>query len=306
MAREQRLLGKRIGYFMIRALSVTIDKLARVLPLSWLRGIATCIGYLIYLFIPSRQRLARNNIRQAFGERFTPAQRRRIALQATINICKTMIELFKMRYMSSAEIKSLVSPEGVEHIRAAFQQGRGVIVITAHFGNWEIGGARFAADGFPVVVLARDANEGVTANLINQARTCHDITILGRDDLRAMLRVLRSNKGIGILPDQHAAEGGIIADFLGRPASTAPGPAVLALRTDCPVIPFFTRRKPDGTFHSQVLPPIEISKTGDRQQDIKALTEKINQVIGQQISTYPEQWLWLHNRWKVNPDTVNK
>ncbi len=300
---ERQPVGNRIGYWTIRNLARTVDGLARILPLSWLRAVATGLAYLIYLLYPSRQRLARENIRKVFGDQFSAAQRRSIALRSTINIGKTMIELFKMRYMTPEQLKALVSLEGAEHLHQVLAENRGAVVITAHFGNWELGGARFAAEGFPVTVLARDSDEPVCARLINQARQHHNIEVLQREDIREMIRALRNNRGLGILPDQHAAAGGIELDFLGRPASTATGPAVLARHTGCAVVPFFTRRLPNGTFHSQVLPPLPLPQTDDREQFVRQLMQQINDIISEQIRRYPEQWLWLHDRWKTDrPD----
>jgi len=300
MTTERRAVGRRIGYWMLRNMARTVNVLARILPLSWLRAIATGLAYLIYLLYPSRQRLARENLHKVFGDRFSAAQRRSIALQSTINICKTMIELFKMRYMTPEQVKAFVSLEGAEHLHQALAEGQGVVVVTAHFGNWELGGARFAAEGFPVTVLARDANEPVCARLINQARQHHNLEVLQREDIRDMIRALHDNRGLGILPDQHAAEGGIELNFLGRSASTATGPAVLSRHTGCAIVPFFTHRLTNGTFHSQVLPPLPLPQTDDRNQFVRQLTQQINDIISEQIRRYPEQWLWLHDRWKMD------
>ncbi len=303
MADKPRPVGKRIGYLAVRAITVVANGLARVLPLGWLRTIATGFGYILCLLVPSRQRMAAENIRKAFGDRFTAAQRRAIARQSTINISKTMLELLKMQYLRPEQVEKLVSLEGLKHLQAPHQRGQGVILLTAHFGNWELGGARITAEGYPMVVIARDASEQFSASVINRARTRHNMTVIGREDLRAMLETLRSNKLLAILPDQHAARGGIVVDFLGRPAATAPGPAVLALRTGCAIVPFFTYRQPNGTLHTRLFPPLEFTATSNRGEDVRALTQKINQTIGAQIAEYPDHWLWLHNRWKpINPE----
>ena len=304
MADKPRPVGKRIGYLAVRAITVVANGLARVLPLSWLRAIATGFGYLLCLLIPSRQRMAAENIRKAFGDRFTTTECRQIARRATINIAKTMLELLKMQYLRPEQVEKLVSLEGLEHLQAPHQRGQGVILLTAHFGNWELGGARITAERYPMVVIARDASEHFSASVINRARTRHNMTVIGREDLRAMIRALRSNNILAILPDQHAARGGIVVDFLGRPAATAPGPAVLALRTGCAIVPFFAYRQPNGTLHTRLFPPLEFTATANPDKDIRALTQKINQTIGAQIAEHPEQWLWLHNRWKaVNTDS---
>ena len=114
-----------------------------------------------------------------------------------------------------------------------------------------------------------------------------------------MLRTLRDNQCLAILPDQHVAEGGIVVDFLGRPAATAVGLATLAARTACAVVPVFGWRRADNTIDGYILPAIDLVSTGDREHDIIENTKLFNQIIGEQIQKHPEQWLWLHNRWKV-------
>ena len=299
MTERKRSLKRRIAYLLLRAFTLIIAGLVWLLPLSWLRRLATGIAYMVCVLVPSRLGLAEENLRQVFRDRFDVGQRRHIARQATVNICKTMIELLKMRYLSPQQIAEVVSLRGEEHLWTALESGKGLILLTAHFGNWEIGGARLVAAGFPVVVIARDASETFAASLMNEARERQGMEVLRRGDLREILRALRNNKCLAILPDQHAARGGIVVDFLGRPAATAVGTATLALRTDCAVLPLFGPRRADDTIDGYILPPVELIRTDDRERDIEANTQLFNDIIGEQIRKYPEQWLWLHNRWKV-------
>ncbi len=299
MNEQRRPLTRQIAYLLLRLLVVAVAGLVRLLPLRWLRRLATGVACMLRILVPSRQRVAQENIRHVFGDRFDAEQRRQIAFAATTNICKTMIELLKMRYLSAQQITKMVSLRGQQHLWAALGQGKGVILLTAHFGNWEMGGARLAIEGFPVVAVVRDATEQLAADLINEARQHQGITVLARDDLRDMLRALHDNQCLAILPDQHVAEGGIVVDFLGRPAATAIGPAILAVRTGCAVVPLFGVRRPDDTIDGYILPPLELLETGDRDHDVRENTEMINRTIGEQIREHPEQWLWLHRRWKV-------
>lgn len=299
MTNQKRPLKRRIAYLLLRVFTAIMAGLAWLLPLSWLRRLATAIAYIICAFVPSRLRLAQENLRQVFRDRFDAAQRRQIARRATVNICKTMIELLKMRHLTPQQVTEQVSLRGQQHLWAALERGKGVILLTAHFGNWELGGARLAAEGFPMAVIARDANEGFAARLINQARERHGERVLAREDLGEIVRVLRDNRCLAILPDQHAAQGGIVVDFLGRPAATATGVATLALRIGCAVVPLFGPRQPNDSIDGYILPAVELIRTGDRDRDIRENTELINRIIGEQITKYPEQWLWLHDRWKV-------
>ena len=299
MTNRKHPVKRRIAYLLLRLFMVVVAGLVRILPLSWLRRLAVALAYVLCVFVPSRQHLAQQNIRLAFGDRYDDRQRRHIARRATVNMCKTMIELLKMRYLDPQQLKQMVTLRGQQHLWAALEKSKGVILLTGHFGNWEVGGARLAVEGFPMVVIARDPNEQFTANLINQARQHHGERILAREDLREMLRVLRENNCLAILPDQHTAVGGMVVDFLGRPAATPVGPAILALRTGCAIVPLFGPRRSDDTIDGYVMPAVELVQTGDRDHDIMENTKILNEILAEQISRYPEQWLWLHDRWKV-------
>jgi KDO2-lipid IV(A) lauroyltransferase len=286
---------------LTRAGSALFSFLARHLPLPTLRRVADAAAWLIRKLAPSRQREAIANLRRTFGDRYTEREYRRLAAEVTRGICRTMVELLKSPYLSAEELARLVRLHHLEYLQEALAAGRGVILLTGHYGNWELLGARLARLGFPVSVVARDSAESSTASLINRSREVHGTEVLLREDTRAMLRALRHNRILGILPDQHAAgSGALIVDFLGRPASTAVGVPTLAARTGAVIVPGFCLRRPDGTFDVYLHPPLELAATGDREADLRANTELMNRVIGEQILAHPEQWLWLHRRWKVD------
>lgn len=253
------------------------------------------------VLFPRRQRLAAANIAACFPE-LSAAEVRRIREGSVRNICRTMAELFKLPTITPAELLALTDTSDAAALLACVRDGRGVVAITAHFGNWEWMGAVSSALmpelAIPITVVARDAPHGVTAGLINQARQSHRMEVLGTDDLRSMLGVLRRGGILGILPDQHAVASGVKVDFFDRPAWTFSGPAVLAGRTGAAVVPTFCPRLPDGTFKLLVLPEVVMVDTGDRDRDTEENTRRINAAIETAIRMYPDQWLWMHNRWK--------
>lgn len=286
---------------LTRASAALFAVLVRLLPLGALRRVADAVAWLIGVLTPSRRRIAIENMRRVFGDRYSARQYRALVAEVTRGLCRTMVELLKCPYLSAEQIRALVQPQGLEHLQAALAQGRGAILVTAHFGNWELMGAMLGAYGLPLTVIARDSQERLTASLINRARESHGTEVLARDDARSMLRALRANRILGILPDQHAADNSIIVEFLGRPAATAVGVATLAARTGAPVVPGFCIRRPDGRFDAVFYPPLALTDSGDREADIRANTILVNQVLEAQIRAHPEQWLWLHRRWKVDP-----
>lgn len=299
MRRPKSALRRRIEQSIIYWLTAAAAWGLARLPLRWLRWVGNAVGWLVFLVFRSRQRLADANLLRCFGDRFTPAERRRIRLFCTQNAAKTMLELLKRPRMTREEIMSEVQIECQEHMEAALGLGRGVIACTPHYGNWELAGAVLSMLWGNTAVVARDANDPRTAEIINRAREATGERVLGRRATMEMVRTLRAGGIVGILPDQHQAQGGETLTFLGRPAQTALGPALLSLRTGAPIVVLFARRLPNDTFEIRfrepLWPPADAARSP---QAAAALMQRVNDLMGEEIAAHPEQWLWLHNRWK--------
>ena len=277
--------------------------IARVLPLSVLRRIADVVGGIAYLLLGERRRMMLEHLAIAFGDDLSPRERRRIAIASLRNLARTSLEFLKLPALSPECIRQLVPLVGMDTLREQLAGNRGAIVITAHSGNWEYLAARLAAEGLPVNVLAREHDDAATAALINRIRRTAGVNVISKWDLRAALRCLRRGEILGILPDQNVAEGGILADFLGRPATTFTTPANFALRTNLPLIPAFGLRLPDGSLRAVVEEPLPLAQTGDREADILTNTRIMNDALSAAIRQHPEQWLWIHRRWKAAPSS---
>ncbi|MGQ9730049.1 MAG: lysophospholipid acyltransferase family protein [Candidatus Zipacnadales bacterium] len=306
MRRPKHRCRRAIERFLTRCLAVAFSVIVRPLSLRWIRRIGNVGGLFVYAITARRQRLADENLIAVFGERFSARERRRIRLRAAASIAKMCLELLKLPTLSPEAIRAAMSSEGMDHIRRALERGKGAIMVSAHLGNWEIAAARLAIEGVNVGVVARDASDAHVASLINHCREAVGLKVFGRDDLQAMIRHLRGNGVLAILPDQHANEAALRLDFLGRPAWCPKGPAMLALRTGCAIVPGFGVRLPDESLHGYILKEIEIPSDGDRDQNIAVLMQRINDIIGEQIRRYPDQWLWFHNRWKESPADLAK
>ncbi len=272
------------------------------LPLPVVQALGACLGRLIYRVARSRRRRALANLEACFGDRFTPAERRRILVFSAQNMVTSCLELFALARMKPEQILRLTDIEGREHLDAAVERGKGAMVITAHYGNWELLGAIIVTlFGHDLAVLARDSTDRETARLVNAARNALGMQVLSRDDLSEMIAWLRQGKVLGVLPDQRQPKGGLILDFMGRPATTSTGPAILALRTGAAIVPGFTRRLPNGRFHTVFCPPLEPPQGMARSQATGAYSQSVNDAVGRAISDHPEQWLWLHDRWRTGP-----
>ena len=296
-----RRVSRLLGYGGLRAGSVV----ARGLPLRALWVVADAFAALILLLAGRRRRMATANIAAAFPE-FSPAECRAVLRRSARSVSRTMGEMLKLPHMTAEELRRLVptapaaSVPALEAMREAAASGSGLLLITAHLGQWEWAAIRLAEElGRPMAVVARPHKHPRADRIIREARASHGLRILDRDERLEMVRVLKSGGILGILPDQHALMGGVPVDFMGRPAWTSTGPAWLARATGARVFAGFCLRRWDGTFEPLLLPEIAIVATDDRDADLVENTRRINAAIEQAIRAAPDNWLWLHDRWKT-------
>lgn len=295
-------LRKRIKRVALRWLVGGLALTARLLPLRLLQRLGDALGTLICLLVPSRVRLADQNLQSCFGDRLTARERRRILRFSLRNLAKTALELLRLPAMSDAEFSRLVSFENPEVLDEVAASGRGCLATTAHFGNWELLAAAVAKRVHKLVVLANDAPDRPTAATVNRARQSAGLGVLDRAQVRELFRALHAGWFVGILPDQRAeTAGNLVVDFLGRPALTYPGPATLSLRTGAVILPCFGRRTEDDRIVCYCGEPFAVEDTGDRDADILRGTQMVNEALGREIMKHPAQWLWLHNRWELEP-----
>jgi KDO2-lipid IV(A) lauroyltransferase len=190
--------------------------------------------------------------------------------------------------------------EGGEHFKTAAAQGRGVLILTAHYGNWELLAAAHGLTGLPLSIVIRPLDHPLLDDLAARFRRRSGAElIIKRQAVREVLQALRRQRMVGVLLDQNATRAeGVFVPFFGVPASTSKGLAVLALRTGAPVVPVFLRRDPDRRGHRMdVGAPIPPPTDGD----VATYTATFNQVLEAAIRRAPEQWLWMHARWRTQP-----
>ena len=180
-----------------------------------------------------------------------------------------------------------------------------MILVTGHFGYWELLGASVAALGYPMAVVAKDQHNPAVNTLIIKGREKLGMKVISMAAAtHAIMRALRRNECVGLLMDQDAGPGGTFVDFLGLEASTYQGPALFALRSGAPIIPCFIIR--EGAEHHRIVfeSPIEAVPTGDEIADIQRYTQTYTAVLERYVRTYPDHWFWVHRRWKTRPAAV--
>ena len=291
-----RIIFVRIVFF---ALYHTI----RFIPLRLHEPIANGIGWLMYHFSAKHRRLVLENLKIAFEKEYTDEERAKIALRSYQNMAKSGLEFFRLPRLSDEDILRMMTIEGEEHLKRAVEAGKGVMIVSAHFGNWEWLAVRMIAMGYKLTAVGRDQNDVLINDIIKKLRTGRGATIIPRRTpvYEQIMTCLRNNELVALVADQNAGRGGIFVDFFGKPASTFKGPGLFAVKSGCAVIAIFAVRLGYDRHHAIITPPITIDSTGDENQDIILYTKAYTKVIEDIIRKYPDHWLWSHRRWKTQP-----
>ena len=261
------------------------------------------LGRLVFSVDRRHRQVALDNLRRALGgEGHDDVALTRIARGAMMNLGRTVAEIARMERLDGAELLRRVTIEGEEHLRAAQAQGRGVLFLASHFGNWEWMGAALALHGFPMHAVARALDDPSLNIRLNRARERHGTIVLEkRLAAGELVRLLRSGQSIALLIDQNTrVEDAIFVDYFGTLAATHKGPAILALRTGAPVVPIFMVREGDR-HRLTILPALTIPRSGILADDLYQATALFTKTIEATVRRHPDHWLWVHRRWKTRP-----
>lgn len=283
-----------------KALDV-IERVVGRLPRSLVLALGRGLGRLWSDLDARHVRIAADNLRRAFPSWDEPRVLR-TARGVYEHFGAMLLDLLWMGTRPAAEALALVDVEGAGHVEAAMSEGRGVLMITGHFGNWELAGlfhgARFGAMG--VVARALD-NPALDAKLVSLRVRGGNSVIYKQRALQQVLKLIRDGKSIALVIDQNVQQGGVFVDFFGRPAASAPVASALTLKTGAPIVPAFCELLPSGRYRMSYGPAIRTRPSGDRDADIARTTQETAAVIESAVRERPEQWLWLHRRWKTQP-----
>jgi KDO2-lipid IV(A) lauroyltransferase len=283
-----------------------IRRMARAMeraPWSTCRRVGSLFGMAFYYGSSRRRAIAIENIRLVFPELSEKDARLR-AQRSAQNFGMSFCEFLHLRTASTREIAEYAEWQGLEHIQAAREQGCGAMLPTAHFGAWEVMAARATQD-FPLTVVVRlTSNRSLRAHIEEVRKAINVEMILKSESARASLNVLRNNGALGIFPDQHAGEYGELLPMFGHPTSFFTSPARLALSAQAPIIPTFAiRRTPwlsDGRVLIKASPGLSLHQQNyaSRDEAVLAGTRYIISEIENVVRAHPDQWLWMHRRWR--------
>jgi len=258
---------------------------------------------LAYVLRPPLRRTGLINLRIAFPD-WTDSRRRRVLRHLARHLGWMAADLVHLRDLDHTTIDRVVIPDGFENFAAAHRRGKGVLYLTGHMGAWELGPPAQALFGFPLHFLVRPLDNPCVDALINRYRCFSgNVPVDKSNSVRTILRVLRSGGAVGILFDLNALpDDGVFVDFFGVPACTTRGVARLALQTDAAVVPSYCFWDCDlREYRLRFEPPLELVRTGNLDADVLANTQLFTRVIEDFARRHPDQWLWVHKRFKTRP-----
>jgi KDO2-lipid IV(A) lauroyltransferase len=273
------------------------------LPRRWARAAGACLGALAFVLTGRLRRTGERNLQLAYPAH-DDAWRKRLLRQLYRNLGLQLAEFCVMSRYTAENTRSLVRYAGLEHYLAARERGRGVLVITGHLGQWELSSFYHSLMGYPMSMVIRRLDNPLVDRLVNGIRCLHGNTVLHKDDFaRGLLGAMRRGETVGILMDTNMTPPqGVFVDFFGVPACTASGLARVAMRTEAAMLPgFLTWREEEKKYVLEFGEPLKLVHTGNDEQDIVANTQICTTAIEAWVRRFPEQWLWVHRRWKTRP-----
>jgi len=287
-----------LGFIIVKILGFLLC----LIPLGLALWIGRRGGDFVYLVNSKRRSIAYANLKSAFPEK-RASEIKGILRSHFGNLGMSVMELLRLPLMAGRYLDSQVTVENADRIKAALDRGKGIILLAAHFGNWEVGSLAVSAKGYRMSVFAREQKYKRLNNLLNKSREMTGGKVISKGfSVREVIKTLHNNGIVAMIGDQDAGSNGVFVDFLNRPASTAQGPVVFGLKTGAAILPAFVlRRAGFGEHVLEIGRPLELVNTGDKKKDIRTNLEKITDVLEDYIKRFPEQWLWSHKRWKSTP-----
>jgi len=292
-------LKDSIEYTMFKILKIPLFLLPRKICLA----VGTVFGRLFYHADKKHRQTTFSNLNTAFGNQISEFEIKRIAKSCFEHFGRTFVDILKIGSMRQEEINRFVVVEGEEHLKKSLHLGRGALLFSAHFGNWEIAPAFLSQKGKLNVIARLLDNEPLEKELSKIRKGFGATVIYKHQAARSILQALRANEMVALLIDQNVIRSqAVFVDFFGKPAATTPSLAAFFLKTQAPLIPVFCFPTSHQKYYLQIQEPLKIALSGEEKTDVLKITQLCTKIIQNQIQNCPEFWFWLHNRWKTRPE----
>jgi len=303
---QLRKLRKSIKYFLIIGLIKFILFLVVIFPWTWTSNFCAFLGFLSFYTVKGERKRTIKNLTIAYGKEKSEVEIRQMAREVFVNMGRAAAEAaIKLKMTDKAKYFRNVEVEGMEYAQAAFKRGNGVINIVPHIGCWEAASKAYTLLGFPAGAVAKPLKNEMLNNWVMKNRQINGFKIFPRGSTyKTLLMHLKNNNSLGMLNDQDTSVKGVFVDFYGKPAYTSIGTAMLALDSDASVFVAIYIRTKGNKYKFIFDKPMEVIRTGNRQEELQLNSEQFLRAVERQIKKYPTQWAWMHERWKTTPEMV--
>ena len=273
--------------------------IAMMFPLRFSYGFARVVAGLCYLACARDRNAVIENIRTITGGRETEKRLRGMAKEMYRNFAKYLVDFFRFSKIDKEYVDRFVKIEGIQYLDEALKNGKGAIALSAHIGNWELGGAVLAAIGYPVSAVALTHRDKRIDDFFTRQRLAGRFKPIQMGaSLKECYRVLKSNQILGLLGDRDFTKSGLTADFFGKPTLFPRGPSVFAYRLGAPLVPTLVIRQPDDTYRLIFEPPMYADRGKSEEEAVSELTGKCAGMIESYVKKYPTQWYIFRDMWK--------
>jgi len=297
-------IRKSLTFTFVRLIVEISSLISRHISKRSMYIIARLTGYLLGVIFYKHRKVAFLGLKSAFGREKSPREIKRIIWECFVFMAKSAGELFYLVHKPYFARK-IVRIKNIEILDRALNAGKGVILVSAHFGNFPLMLVKLSLEGYKTSVIMRPLKEGRVEDIfeVEKARIGIEtiLSIPRRACVEGAIRSLRNNRALLIPLDQNFGTAGVFVDFFGAKAATATGPVVLAQRTGAAILPCFIIRQENDTHEIIFEPAIKLEKGKDEQETILVNIQKITAIIESYIRKYPSQWSWIHRRWKAQP-----
>lgn len=277
-----------------------------LLPHGAVLWLGKLMGKLYYHLAAKQRDRAIRQMRESLGN--TQAEAAELIEQSFVNVGRNFLEVMYMPNLTKENFQDYMEIHNMDRMKDALAEGHGVVILTAHVGNWEWLSAALTFSGIPVTAIAKPQPNEQHTRILNEYRALVGVEIFSRgtSELLGAAKALKKGKSLGFLVDQDGGPGGAFFDFLGREASTPMGAAVFSKKFRSPVVPAFILRKPDGRHKVIIGEPLRYEDHGDPDKDLFDFTVRMTRIVETLIKENPTQWLWFQKRWNTSPDQKKK
>jgi Kdo2-lipid IVA lauroyltransferase/acyltransferase len=301
MAKTKRL-RRKVRYNLVYGLIRSMIWISNVIPRSMWLSISGGLGSLAYLFANDTRNLTKKHLKLAFPDK-SDSELKKLAKRTFQMLGKNAGEILRASRIDSLQgLEKILITHGYENFEKANAKGKGVIFLTAHLGAFDLQVTNMALRGLNPNIIGTPLKDKKLNDLLWEYRNAHGAIAIerGKETFR-MIKVLKSGGSVALLIDQDTKVKTVFVDFFGKPAATPVGATVLAMKTGAAIVPTYVHLGDDGMQHMHILPEIAMTKTDNEDRDIILNTQTLTKFIEDVIRKYPEQWVWMHERWKTTP-----